>query len=214
MTPKEQSYEILANTLIKKMEKRQFEACYCPTKEEALEKVKSYFTKGCSITCGGSVTLSEIGFKDFILSDEASDYSYINRDLAKSAEAKREIFSQAALADYYLMSSNAITLDGELVNIDGSGNRVAALCFGPSNVIIVAGMNKVAPDFPAAVARVRGTASAPNALRLNCKTPCAMTGVCGDCLSPDCICAQIVTTRFSRIPGRIKVILVGEELGF
>ena len=214
MTPKAKSYEVLANTIMKKMEKRQFEACYCPTKEEALQKVLSYFTKGCSITCGGSATLSEIGFKDFIQSGQAADYTYINRDLAKTSEEKREVFAKAALADYYLMSSNAITMDGELVNIDGVGNRVAALCFGPANVIIFAGMNKIAIDETAAIKRVRSLASSPNAIRLNCKTPCAATGMCGDCYGPDCICGQIVTTRFSRIPGRIKVILVGEELGF
>lgn len=214
MTPKQQSYEALAQTIIKKMEKRRFEACYCPTKEEAFEKVTSYFTKGCSITCGGSVTLSEVGIKDFLVSDAAKDYTYINRDLAKTSEEKRQVFSQAVLADYYLMSSNAITMDGELVNIDGMGNRVAALCFGPSNVIIVAGMNKIAGDEKAARDRVRSLASSPNAIRLNLNTPCAFTGVCGECLGDDCICSQIVTTRYSKVPGRIKVILVGEELGY
>ena len=214
MTPKQKSYEVLAQTLIKKMEKRQFEASYCPTKEDALQKVISYLSKGCSVTCGGSETLKEIGFKDFIKSDQASDYTYIDRDQAKTPEAKREVFAQAVMADYYLMSSNAITMDGELVNIDGIGNRVAALCFGPSHVIIVAGMNKIAPDVQTAEIRVRSLASSPNAIRLNCNTPCAHTGICGNCYSPDCICSQIVTTRFSKVPGRIKVILVGEELGF
>lgn len=214
MTSKEKSYEILAKTIMKNMEKRQFETCYCPTRQDALEKIQSYLEKGCSVTCGGSETLNEIGFKDFIQSEDASDYVYINRDLAKTQLEKREVFAKAVMADYYLMSSNAITMDGELVNIDGVGNRVAALCFGPANVIVVAGMNKIVPDVLSAEKRIRSMASSPNCIRLNCKTPCAVTGMCGDCYGPDCICGQIVTTRFSRIPGRIKVILVGEELGF
>jgi hypothetical protein len=214
MSPKKQSYEALANTLIKKMEKRRFEACYCPTKEDALQKLIQYFKKDCTITCGGSVTLEEIGFFDFIQSEQGKDYTYLDRGLATTMQEKREVFSKAALADFYLMSSNAITLDGELVNIDGAGNRVAALCFGPENVIVVAGMNKIANDEASAIARVRSLASAPNAIRLNLNTPCAVTGVCGNCYGDDCICSQIVTTRYSKIPGRIKVILVGEELGY
>lgn len=112
------------------------------------------------------------------------------------------------------MSTNAITMDGELVNIDGSGNRVAALIFGPEEVIIVAGMNKVTADVPGAYKRVKNIASPPNCVRLNKNTPCAMTGQCGSCLGDDCICSQTVITRRSGIPGRIKVILVGEELGY
>lgn len=214
MTPKKASYEILAKTIRKKMEKRQFETYYCPTKENALEKVKSFFTEGCSITCGGSETVKEVGLKQFLETEDASGFHYIDRGLAKTQQEKREVFARAAMADYYLMSSNAITMDGELVNIDGVGNRVAALCFGPANVIVIAGMNKVVPDEKAARQRIRSLAASPNAIRLNCNTPCAKTGICGDCYSADCICGQIVTTRFSRIPGRIKVILVGEELGF
>lgn len=214
MTPKEKSREVLAQSIIKKMEKRQFEACYCPTKEDAFQKVLSYFTEGCSVSFGGSVTLQELGLKDYLQNENGKSLTYINRDLAKTTEDKRKIFAEAALSDYYLMSSNAITMDGELVNIDGIGNRVAALCFGPSNVIIIAGMNKIATDEKAARDRVRSLAAAPNAIRLNYNTPCAVTGSCGNCLSPECICGQIVTTRFSRVPGRIKVILVGEELGY
>ena len=118
------------------------------------------------------------------------------------------------MADYFLMSTNAITMDGELVNIDGRSNRVSCLCWGPQNVIIIAGMNKVALDVESALKRVRNFAAPPNAVRLNKNTPCAQTGKCADCYSPDCICSQIVITRRSSTPNRIKVILVGEELGY
>ena len=118
------------------------------------------------------------------------------------------------MADYFLMSSNAITLDGELVNIDGHSNRVACLCCGPKNVIVIAGMNKVVSNVEEGVDRVHNFAAPPNTVRLNKNTPCAQTGRCADCYSPDCICSQIVITRRSSIPNRIKVILVGEELGY
>jgi len=112
------------------------------------------------------------------------------------------------------MSTNAITLEGELINIDGRGNRVAFLCYGPQNVLILAGMNKVVSDVESGFKRVRDIASPPNTIRLNKKTPCAVTGKCEDCYSPDCICGQFVVTRRSGVPKRIKVILIGEELGY
>jgi len=112
------------------------------------------------------------------------------------------------------MSTNAITLDGELINIDGRGNRVAFLCYGPQNVLILTGINKIVADIESGIKRTRNIASPPNAIRLNRNTPCAITGKCGDCFSKECMCGQIVITRFSLIPNRIKVILIGEELGY
>jgi hypothetical protein len=112
------------------------------------------------------------------------------------------------------MSTNAITLDGELVNVDGNGNRVASLIYGPKHVIVITGMNKVVPDVLQGYDRVRNIASPPNTIRLGKNTPCANTGKCGNCLSPDCICSQIVVTRRSREKERIIVILVNENLGF
>lgn len=206
--------ENIAKQLIKKMEKRQFEACYVPTKEAALDKIKSYFFEGCSITCGGSATLKEVGIRKYLETEDQDKYNYINRDLSKTFEEKREHFAKAVMADFFMMSSNAITMDGELVNIDGIGNRVGALCFGPKNVLVIAGMNKVVKDVEEGIWRARNIAAPPNAFRLNCNTPCGELGTCANCLKPDCICADIVVTRFSRIPGRVKVILVGEDLGY
>lgn len=212
MTPKQQAKKLLAEKIIAKMEKRCFEASYVQTKEEALEKVKSYLKKGASVTWGGSESLSEIGFNDFI--QDNPDYIVLDRTKAKAEGRMKEFFKEAYVADYFLMSSNAITMDGELVNIDGNANRVSLLCHGPENVIIVASMNKITDNVDDAIKRIKREACPANTIRLGCKTPCAMTGICSDCLSPDCICAQTVITRFSRIPGRIKVILVEEELGF
>jgi hypothetical protein len=112
------------------------------------------------------------------------------------------------------MSSNAITTEGELINIDGTSNRVAALCFGPKKVIVVAGANKLVRHHDDAMERAKLNAAVPNNIRLKRNTPCTVTGVCSDCLSKDCICCNIVTTRYSSIPGRIQVILVNETLGF
>ena len=129
-------------------------------------------------------------------------------------QALNEIYRKAFCCDNYIMSTNAITYDGELVNIDGTGNRVAALIYGPKNVVVIAGMNKVTDNVENAYKRARSHASVPNAIRLDMNTPCKATGLCSDCTSPDCICCQAVITRYSRIKGRIKVILVGESLGY
>lgn len=167
---------------------------------------------GDSVSFGGSMTLSESGIMDALNARE--DITLYDRSKASTPEEVGDIYRKAFSCDTYFMSTNAITLDGELVNIDGNGNRVAALIFGPSQVIIVCGMNKVATDTDAAIARVRNIASPPNCNRLNKKTPCATTGVCADCLSPECICNHTVITRRCGTPHRIKVLLVGEELGY
>ena len=120
---------------------------------------------------------------------------------------------KALTCDVFLMSANAISEDGQLVNIDGNGNRVAALCFGPKEVIVAAGMNKVAGNLEEAYARARKFAAPVNAQRFNLATPCGKTGLCADCLSPECICSQMVVNRRAS-GGRIKVILVGADLGF
>ena len=211
MTPKEQFYANQAESIIEKFNLRGIEGYYCATKEEALSKAKRFLTPGCSISWGGSKSVEEIGLIDDI---RDADYTIYDRSLAKTEEEKNEIFSKTVTADYYFMSSNAVTLDGMLVNIDGMGNRVACLCYGPKNVIMIVGMNKVVPDVESAVARVRNFASPPNTIRLGMDTPCAEHGRCANCLADDCICCEIVITRKSRVPGRIKVILVGEELGF
>lgn len=211
MSPKKQYYENVASTIISNLEKRSMKGFYCPDKESALAKVKELIPEGASIGWGGSMTLDETGIKQAVLE---GNYEVYNRDIASTPEEQKKVFSQICGCDYYLMSTNAITLNGELVNVDGRGNRVAFLCFGPENVIVVAGMNKITTDVEDGLKRVHNMAAPPNCVRLGKNTPCAKTGKCGDCLSPDSICASTVITRKSMIPGRITVILVGEELGY
>lgn len=207
----ENGYSLMAKGIIAGLARRNMEGFYCENGNDAVELAISMMEKGARIAWGGSASVTECGLMDAISSE---DYVLIDRMNATTEEEKRNIFAQTVLSDYYLMSTNAITLDGELVNIDGNGNRLAALIHGPKHVILIVGMNKVATDLDAAMKRVRLNACPPNAIRLNKNTPCAKTGKCGDCLSPDCFCNQIVITRRSGHQGRIKVILVGESLGY
>lgn len=209
--PKATFYANQAATIIKNLEKRNMEGYYCPDAASAVEKALSMMPEQSVISWGGSMTLTEIGLMEQI---KKRNYVVIDRMLANTPEERQKVYGQTVLADYFLMSTNAITLDGQLVNIDGAGNRVACLIHGPKNVLILAGMNKVCPDLESAFKRVKNCATPPNTVRLNCKTPCAVTGVCGDCLTPETICCQEVITRYSRIKGRIKVILIGEEYGY
>lgn len=211
MTPKNKNYENLATTVIKNLEKRQMEGYYAPDKNAALELIKSLIPKGSIIGYGGSVSLSEIGALTAL---DTPSYKLIKREEAKTEEDTERIFREILFADFFLMSSNAITVDGELVNVDGRGNRIAFLAYGPKNVILICGMNKITADVDSAIKRIKTIAAPANAVRLNRSTPCAITGICGGCQSPDCICANTIITRRSHIKGRVKVILVGEELGF
>ena len=211
MTPKNKNYENLATTVIKNLEKRQMEGYYAPDKNAALELIKSLIPKGSIIGYGGSVSLSESGVLTAL---DTPNYKLIKREEAKNDEDTARIFREILFSDFFLMSSNAITVDGELVNVDGRGNRIAFLAYGPKNVILICGMNKITADVDSAIKRIKTIAAPANAVRLNRSTPCAITGICGGCQSPDCICANTIITRRSHIKGRVKVILVGEELGF
>lgn len=212
MNPKQTFYEKQAATIIKNLERRQMAGYYCPTKEDAVQTAMSFVPTDTTAAFGGSMSLLESGVLDALKA--RTDITLIDRSHAKTPDEIKQIYRSAFCADSYFMSTNAITLDGQLVNIDGNGNRVAALIYGPEQVIIVAGMNKAVPTVEDAVRRVRNTATPPNCVRLNLDSPCAATGVCADCLSDNCICSQIVITRRSRTAGRIKVLLVGEELGY
>ena len=199
-----------ADTIIKNLAKRNMEGYYFDTAAECTRAVLDTLPAGSTISWGGSESIKECGLMDGI---HSGDYRLIDRSLAKSPEESRALYAQAVLSDYYLMSSNAITLNGELINIDGNGNRVACLIQGPSHVILIVGMNKVVTDIESGIARVRNMASPANAIRLNRNIPCAATGTC-HCLAPECFCNQIVVTRRSGHAGRIKVYLVGESLGY
>jgi len=211
MSIKKEYYKNLATTVLKGLEKRHMEGHYCDSIEDAKNLALSLVPENASASFGGSVTLEETGILDALRN--RADLTLFDRATGKNPEEVKKIMHDALSCDYYFMSSNAITHDGELVNIDGNGNRVAALIYGPENVIIVAGMNKICKDVEEGISRTRNVASPQNCVRLNKNTPCAVNGVCGNCLA-DTICDQIVITRASRVPKRIKVILVGEDLGF
>lgn len=211
MTIKQNTYEKLAKGIIEKFKTRGFEGFYVNTKEEALEKALSLIPEKSTIAWGGSESIKEIGLLDAL---REGDYELYDRTTAKTPQEQKEMYIKHVSSDYFLMSSNAVTLDGELVNIDGNGNRVACLITGPENVIMIVGMNKIAVDEKTAIERVRNFAAPPNGVRLGLNTPCSVTGKCGDCLSPECMCCHTVVTRRVRKENRIKIILVGQELGY
>lgn len=211
MNPKQQTYENLANTIIKNLAKRNIEGFYCPNSKSAISLAMNIIGENSTVSFGGSATLKETGILDIL---KNSSNRIIDPFLSKTPEENHQFFLDCITSDYFLMSSNAITIDGELINIDGNGNRVACLIHGPEHVLLLIGMNKVVPDVDTGISRVQNMASPVNAVALNKKTPCGLTGHCGNCHSADCMCCQVVITRHSRHNGRIKVILIGEELGF
>lgn len=211
MSPIEIRNEKAAGKVIKNLARRKIEACYCPTAHEAVEKLLEMIPAGSSVTWGGSMSIRDIDIPAALAN--AGKYEVYDRDKAPDRAAATEIYLKAFSCDYYLSSANAITEDGVIVNIDGTGNRVAAITFGPRNVIFVIGMNKLTQNVDAALARARSLAAPVNTARFDIQTPCKIDGVCHNCLSDDCICNYIHYLRHSP-KGKHKVILVGESLGY
>ena len=211
MNPIEIRNEKAAGKVIKNLARRNIEAFYCPTAREAVEKVLEMIPAGSSVTWGGSMSIRDIGIPAALA--DAGKYEVYDRDKAPDRAAATEIYLKAFSCDYYLSSANAITEDGVIVNIDGTGNRVAAITFGPRNVIFVIGMNKLTQNADAALARARSLAAPVNTARFDIQTPCKLDGVCHNCLSDDCICNYIHYLRHSP-KGKHKVILVGESIGY
>lgn len=186
------------------------EAYYVKTAAEVLPFVENLIPAGATVSNGGSVSLDETGVMKLLASGR---YNYLDRSKV-SGEELDKLFRDVFFADWYLASTNAITEAGELYNVDGNSNRVAAMTFGPQNVLLVVGYNKIVKDIHEASRRVKEVAAPANTDRLSCKTPCAVTGTCSDCHSPARICCTTTIHRYQRIPGRIKVLFVGESLGF
>lgn len=203
--------KLLGERIIKGLKSRNMEGYYAETREEALSKALELMPAGSSIGWGGSMSIQEIGLKDAVCS---GDYKTYNRDVCKDPAQKRQVELATYDSDFYITSTNAITEDGVMVNIDGNANRVSAIAYGPKNVIMIVGMNKTVKSVDDALSRARNEAAPINAQRFDLDTPCCKNGMCFDCKSPDTICCQILITRFSKAPGRIKVILVNEDLGF
>lgn len=210
LEPVKKLFDIKGPKVADALNKRHFEAYYVSTKEDAVKKILEIIPSNHSVAWGGTMTMDQLGLKDKL---SAAGYTLIDRDKGATPEEREKIMHEALNCGSFIMSSNAITEDGQLFNIDGKGNRVAALIYGPQNVIIIAGMNKVVQDMDAAYDRVRGYAAPANAQRFDIDTPCKKIGECTDCLSSSTICAQFVTTRICKPAGRIKVVLIGEELG-
>lgn len=208
---KQKYYEKRAQVLMKKLKSRGFEAYYCAGKAQALEKALELIPEGASVGWGGAYSAEEIGLIDAV---KKGNYTAFDRNTAATPEEKAAIMKRCLTADVFLSGANALSLDGEMVNIDGNGNRVAAIVYGPDTVLVIAGMNKVCDTLEDAVTRARTIAAPINKQRFATKTPCEVTGSCGNCKSDDCICNQILITRNCKPAGRIKFILVGEELGF
>lgn len=211
MNVKTTCYEKRAQVVVKNLRSRHFDAYYCATKEDALRQALSLIPEGATVGWGGCASAEEIGLVDAV---RKGNYRPIDRNTGATPEEKTALMKQAMLAEVFLTGTNALSQDGELVNIDGTGNRVAAIVYGPDSVIVIAGMNKVCATLEDAVTRARTVAAPMNSQRFTIQTPCNVTGACADCKSPQCICNQILITRHCRPAGRIKVILVGEDLGF
>jgi L-lactate utilization protein LutB len=203
--------ELLAQKVIKGLESRNMTGYYAATKEEALKKALEIIPEGSSVTMGGAMSAHEIGLVEAI---KGGNYVFLDRDKATTPEEKRAAMLAGYDADYFLTSANAMTDDGIMVNIDGNSNRVSMIAQGPKHVLCIVGMNKICDELDSAMKRARNVAAPVNAQRFGLSTPCAKTGKCMDCKSPDTICCQFLITRFSRHKDRIHVILVNDNLGF
>lgn len=201
--------ELLARKVIQGLASRSMEGHWAPTREDALRIALSLIPEGSTVAMGGCASAREIGLVEALKADPSRHF--IDRDAMPD---KRAAMLAAYDADVFLSSANAMTEDGILVNIDGNSNRVSAIAQGPRRVLFIVGMNKVCPDLDAALKRARNVAAPINAQRFGLSTPCAKTGACMDCKSPDTICCQFLVTRYSHHPGRIQVVLVNDALGF
>jgi L-lactate utilization protein LutB len=200
-------YRKRGNILVRNLQKRHFEAYYCETASEALDKALELIPKGASVGWGGAMSAQQIGLIDAV---KTPQYRAIDRATASDRE---QAMKDSIFADVFLSGANALSLDGQMVNIDGTGNRVSAIVYGPKSVLIIAGMNKVMDTLDDAITRARTVAAPMNQQRFQLDNPCTHTGTCADCTSQSCICNQILITRHCRPVGRIKFILIGEDLG-
>ena len=211
MEPVSLFYEKRAQILLKNLRARHFDACYCPNRTSALAAALRLIPQGSLVGWGGARSADQIGLQQAL---RDGPWRVIDRESMQTDAEREQAAHDCLSADFFLTGANAVSLTGELVNIDGKGNRVAAIVFGPREIIVIAGMNKVMGDLDSAIARARQVAAPANAQRFDIKTPCAVTGQCADCHSPARVCCTTTIHQFQRIKGRIKVLLVGEPLGF
>ena len=210
------------NKTIEHLRRHNIDTCFVETKDEVVPLLKTMMKEGETVTHGGSETLKQCGVIDLL---NSGAYNYLDRSKAATPEEAAQIMRQAYTADTYLSSANAVTEGGQLFNVDGNSNRVSAICFGPKQVILICGYNKIVKGLDEAVVRLKTIASPMNTKRLGCDTYCSREGeclamgrdasyMCDGCRSPQRICCNYVITAFQRDKDRMKVILVGEELGY
>lgn len=206
------SYEKTAKSVIIQLKHHNIEGYWAPTAKDAITLVQSWMTAGDSVTWGGSETFKQSGM--FSALNETGSFNMLDRSTATTPEEQREMWRDRTTANWFFMSANALTITGELVNIDGNSDRCSLLLHGPEHVVVLCGMNKLVKDVDAGIKRVRTIACPLNAERLHTQTPCDINGVCKECHAPACMCCNIVVTRHNRQTGRIKVVLIGEQLGY
>lgn len=198
--------------IIKSLALRNIEAVFADTKEDALKLALEMIPEGSIVGCGGVMSAHEIGLIDAI---RTGNYSFLDRDGAKSPEEKKKIeLDTLHNCDYFISSVNGMSENGVFVNVDGNANRVAAIAQGPRHVLFIVGMNKIVHSEEDAYNRAKYIAAPINAQRFGLSTPCGITGKCADCLMEQCICCQILITRYSKHKDRMKMIIVNEDLGF
>lgn len=205
-------YKSKVNEIISNLEKNNMQGFYVENKEELIKKLDELVKNNSTVSVGGSMTLFETGVIDYLKNKDVLFYNRYEEGLSK--EDIKDIYRKSFSVDYYFTSTQAITLQGELYNVDGTGNRVAAMLYGPENVIVIVGINKIVDDFDAAIKRNRNISAPANAKRLNRKTPCAKTGYCMECNSNDRICNEYTLIKRQSQKDRIKVIIVAEEFGY
>lgn len=212
MDPKREMYTKRGAVLVKNLQKRHFQAFYCEDRASALQKAMELIPDGVTVGWGGAMSAQQIGLMDEL---RQRNVTLLDRDKATTPQERGAMMKQCLTADVFLTGANGLSLDGQMVNIDGNGNRVAAITFGPKHVILVVGINKVAQNLEAAISRARSLAAPVNMMRFaDLNTPCKHDGTCHDCKSPDSICNYIQIMRNSHPTGRHIVVIVGEELGY
>ncbi len=214
MDAKAKIYREKAETVIENLKRRNMNGIYCDNREKAVEEILKMIPDNVLVGLGGSETIVETGLVDALRKRNLRLLDRYKEGVSKAeVDAMRR---EGMLSDVYITSSNAITIDGELVNMDGIGNRVAAMIFGPKKVILMAGMNKIVRTVEDAISRIKNHVAPLAAVRANKKTPCYHLGYCRDphCHPPNRICSQLVILEASMVPGRIMVVLVGEDLGY
>ena len=211
MVAKQKAREILGRTLVSELSKKGYLACYVNTKEEALHEVLKLIPENASVGIPGSVTIREIGAIEALKGRGCTIYHHWDPNL--TPEQRMETLQNENMSDYFLTSANAVTTDGMIVNIDGTGNRVSGMAWGRNEMIFVIGVNKIAQNVDAAISRVR-SATPPNVLRLNGDTPCTKTGYCVDCDSPSRVCRVLLILERPTLGRKTHVIVVGEDLGY